>query len=159
MAVLAVLAPGRFGGHAAKPGGPLRWQSPARTSTVGQTPTDHLLFGRVVNHSGKTIRLRAAKVHVLDAKGRRLQTRAAFADGFVPGVMLSGYGELYADPSVAVGRKGVLRTGPAAGQGLPAPRPGAPDQPVVPPPRRAAPRDARLRRRPPALAVVAAGAG
>jgi hypothetical protein len=114
MAVLAVLAPGRFGGHAAKPGGPLRWEAPARTSTVGQTPSDHLLFGRVVNHSGKTIRLRAAKVHVLDAKGHRLQTRAAFADGFVPGVMLSGYGELYADPSVAVGREVVLRTGQAA---------------------------------------------
>jgi hypothetical protein len=114
MAVLAVLAPGRLGGHAAKPGGPLRWQSAARTSTVGQTATDHLLFGRVINHSGKTIRLRAAKVHVLDAKGRRLETRAAFADGFVPAVMLSGSDALYADPSVAVGREVVLRTGQAA---------------------------------------------
>src|SRR3954462_14149462 len=115
MAVLAVLAPGRFGGHAAKPGGPLRWQSPARTSTVGQTPSDHLLFGRVVNHSGKTLRLRAAQVHVLDAKGRRLKTRAAFADGFVPSVMLGGSTELYgADSAVAVGRDIVLRTGQAA---------------------------------------------
>jgi len=112
MAVLALVAPGRFGGHA-KPGGPLRWQSPARTSTVGQTPSDHLLFGRVVNHSGKTIRLRAAQVHVLDAKGRRLTTRAAFADGFVPSVMLSGSAGQYAaaDP---VGEDVVLRTGQAA---------------------------------------------
>src|SRR5919202_4730961 len=116
MAVLAVLAPGRFAGHAAKPGGgPLRWQAPARTSAVGQSAADHLLFGRVVNHSGRTLRLRAADVHVLDAKGRRLKTRAAFADGFVPGVMLNGYGELYgSDPSVAVGREIVLRTGQAA---------------------------------------------
>jgi hypothetical protein len=114
MAVLAVLAPSRFGGHTAKPGGPLGWQSPARTATVGQTPTDHLLFGRVVNHSGTTIRLRAAQVHVLDATGHRLQTRAAFADGFVPGVMLSGSSGLYADPSIAVGREVVLRTGQAA---------------------------------------------
>jgi hypothetical protein len=115
MAVLAVVAPGRFGGHAATHGGPLRWQTPARMSTVGETPGDHLLFGRVVNHSDRTIRLRAADVHVLDAKGRRLKTRAAFADGFVPGVMLNGYGELYAsDPSVAVGREVVLRTGQAA---------------------------------------------
>ena len=114
MAVLAVVAPGRFGGHAAKHGGPLRWQAPARTSTVGATPSDHLLFGRVVNHSGKTIRLRAADVHVLDAKGRRLKTRAAFADGFVPGVMLNSYGGLYADVSVPVGREVVLRTGQAA---------------------------------------------
>ena len=115
MAVLAVLAPGRLGGHAAKPSGPLRWQSPARTSAVGQTPGDHLLFGRVVNHSGTTIRLRAADVHVLDAKGRRLKTRAAFADGFVPGIMLSGYGELYGgEAPLTVGRAVVLRTGQAA---------------------------------------------
>jgi hypothetical protein len=114
MAVLAVIAPGRFGGHAAKPGGPLRWQAPARTSTVGQTPTDHLLFGRVVNHSGKTLRLTAASVHVLDAKGHRLETRAAFADGFVPGVMLSGYAaELYGG-GAPVGQAIVLRTGQAA---------------------------------------------
>jgi hypothetical protein len=115
MAVLAALVPGRFGGHSATPGGPLRWQSPARTSAVGQTPGDHLLFGRVVNHSGTTIRLRAAAVHVLDAKGRRLTTRAAFADGFVPGIMLSGYGELYGgEASSTVGREVVLRTGQAA---------------------------------------------
>jgi hypothetical protein len=115
MAVLAVLAPGRFAGHAAKPGGPLRWQSPARTSTIGQTTSDHLLFGRVVNHSGRTIRLRAGQVHVLDGKGHRLKTRAAFADGFLPSIMLSGSTELYgADPSVAVGREIVLRTGQAA---------------------------------------------
>jgi hypothetical protein len=115
MAVLAVLAPGRFGGHAAEAGGPLRWQSPARTSAVGQMTGDHLLFGRVVNHSGKTIRLRAADVHVVDAKGTRLKTRAAFADGFVPGVILGAYGELYgADEAVTVGREVVLRTGQAA---------------------------------------------
>ena len=113
MAVLALVAPGRFGGHAPKPDGPLRWQSPARTSTVGQTPSDHLLFGRVVNHSGKTIRLRAAQVRVLDAKGHRLQTRAAFADGFVPSVMLSGSSELYGG-SEPVGQDIVLRTGQAA---------------------------------------------
>src|SRR5919199_113950 len=41
--------------------------------------------------------------------------RAAFADGFVPGIMLSGYGEMYgSDPSVSVGREVVLRTGQAA---------------------------------------------
>jgi hypothetical protein len=113
MAVLAVVAPGRFGGHASKPDGPLRWQSPARTSTVGQTTSDHLLFGRVVNHSDKTIRLRAAEVHVLDAKGHRLTTRAAFADGFVPSVMLNGSGELYGG-AAPVGQDVVLRTGQAA---------------------------------------------
>jgi hypothetical protein len=114
MALLAVVAPGHFATGAPKAGGPLRWEAPARTSTVGMTEGDHLLFGRVVNHSGKTIRLRAADVHVLDGKGRRLKTRAAFADGFVPGIVLHGYGELYGDPTVTVGREIVLRTGQAA---------------------------------------------
>jgi hypothetical protein len=113
MAALALIAPGRFGGHAAKPDGPLRWQAPARTSPVGQSPSDHLLFGRVVNHSGKTLRLRAADVRVLDKDGHRLTTRAAFADGFVPGVMLSGYAELYSG-GAPVGQVVVLRTGQAA---------------------------------------------
>ena len=113
MTVLAVLVPGRFGGHVAKPGGPLRWQAPARTSQVGMGG-DHLLFGRVVNHSERTVRLRAADVHVLDATGRRLRTRTAFADGFVPAIMLNGYGELYGGAATPVGREVVLRTGQAA---------------------------------------------
>jgi hypothetical protein len=115
LAVIAAVAPGALSGKsAARSDGPLRWQAPARTRAVAGATGDHLLFGRVVNHGTKTIRLRAADVHLLDRDGHRLRTRAAFADGFVPGVMLSGYGELYADPSVAVGREVVLRTGQAA---------------------------------------------
>jgi hypothetical protein len=117
LAVLAAVAPGRFG-HAATTheDGPLRWQAPARTQPVAGTATDHLLFGRVVNHGTKQIRLRAADVHLLGRNGHRLPTRAAFADGFVPGVMLSGYGaEMYgADSGVQVGREVVLKTGQAA---------------------------------------------
>jgi hypothetical protein len=116
MAVLAAVAPGAFGGKDVKPGGPLRWQSPARTSAIAGASDDHLLFGRVVNHSGKPIRLRASDVHILDRDGHRLPTRAAFADGFVPGVMLNGYGaEMYgADATAQVGQQVVLRTGQAA---------------------------------------------
>jgi hypothetical protein len=115
MAVLAVVAPGRFGGGDVKPDGPLRWQSPARTSAIAGASDDHLLFGRVVNHSGKPIRLRAADVHILDRDGHRLPTRAAFADGFVPGVMLSGFsGEMYgADADAQIGSEILLRTGAA----------------------------------------------
>jgi nitrous oxidase accessory protein NosD len=115
MAVLAAIAPGQFGGSAKKDG-PLRWQAPARTSQAVGGTGDHLLFGRVVNHSDRTLRLRAADVHVLDRDGHRLDTRAAFADGFVPGVTLSGYGaEMYgADAGSPVGRQIVLRTGQAA---------------------------------------------
>jgi hypothetical protein len=113
MAILAAVAPGRFGGDA-KHDGPLRWQAPARTSAIAGGSDDHLLFGRLVNHSGHAVRLRAADVHILDRDGHRMPTRAAFADGFVPGVMLSAYaGEMYADTDAQVGREIVLRTGGA----------------------------------------------
>jgi hypothetical protein len=123
LAVMAAVAPGALGGgkSATSADGPLRWQAPARTSQVAGTPGDHLLFGRVVNHGTRAIRLKAADVHLLDRDGHRLATRAAFADGFVPGVMLSGYGaEMYdagmygADATAQVGREVVLRTGQAA---------------------------------------------
>jgi hypothetical protein len=117
LAVMAAVAPGALGGNSAtREDGPLRWQAPARTSQVAGTTSDHLLFGRVVNHGNRSIRLRAADVHLLDRDGHRLTTRAAFADGFVPGVMLSGYGaEMYgADATAQVGREVVLKTGQAA---------------------------------------------
>jgi hypothetical protein len=118
LAVMAAVAPGALGGgkSATSADGPLRWQAPARTSQVAGTPGDHLLFGRVVNHGTRAIRLKAADVHLLDRDGHRLKTRAAFADGFVPGVMLSGYGaEMYgADATAQVGREVVLKTGQAA---------------------------------------------
>jgi hypothetical protein len=117
LAVMAAVAPGALGGKSAtREDGPLRWQAPARTSQVAGTTSDHLLFGRVVNHGNRSIRLRAADVHLLDRDGHRLTTRAAFADGFVPGVMLSGYGaEMYgADATAQVGREVVLKTGQAA---------------------------------------------
>src|SRR5215218_2873919 len=85
-AVLAVLAPGRFGGHE----GPLRWEAAPRTSVLGATPDDRLVFGHVVNRSKKVARLRAADVRILDGDGDRLPGAAAFADGFVPGVALRG---------------------------------------------------------------------
>jgi hypothetical protein len=117
LAVIAAVAPGALSGKsAARSDGPLRWQAPARTRAVAGASDDHLLFGRVVNHGTKTIRLRAADVHLLDRDGHRLRTRAAFADGFVPGVMLSGYdAEMYgADAMAQVGREVVLKTGQAA---------------------------------------------
>jgi hypothetical protein len=115
MAILAAVAPGRFGGHDTKPDGPLRWQAPARTSALAGATGDHLLFGRVVNHSDHAIRLKAADVHVIDKDGHRLPTRAAFADGFVPGVMLNGFSsEMYGGGAAPVGRVVVLRTGATA---------------------------------------------
>jgi hypothetical protein len=116
LAVMAAVAPGALGGKSStKPDGPLRWQAPARTQAVAGAASDHLLFGRVVNHGTKTLRLRAADVHLLGPDGKRLPTRAAFADGFVPGVMLSGYAsEMYGGGDASVGRVIVLKTGQAA---------------------------------------------
>jgi hypothetical protein len=116
LALLAAIVPGKFGGGAPKAGGPLRWQAPARTSAIAGAAGDHLLFGRVVNHGKRPIRLRAADVHLIGGDGHRLRTNAAFADGFVPSVQLSGYGnEMYgASAAGGVGSEIVLRTGQAA---------------------------------------------
>jgi hypothetical protein len=117
LAVLAAIVPGRFGGSsAAKENGPLRWQAPARTSAIAGTTGDHLLFGRVVNHSNHPIRLRAEDVHLVARNGDRLRTQAAFADGFVPSVQLDGYAdEMYGgDAAAGVGNEIVLKTGQAA---------------------------------------------
>ena len=52
---------------------------------------------------------------VLDKDGHRLPTRAAFADGFVPDVMLNGFSsEIYGGGAAQVGSVIVLRTGAAA---------------------------------------------
>jgi hypothetical protein len=113
-AVLAALAPGQFGGKHRD--GPLRWQAPARSSAVAGTTADHLLFGRVVNHSDHAVRLRAADVHVLDTHGDRLRTRAAYADGYVPGLTLQGDGtdDYGAAAGAPLGREVVLKTGASA---------------------------------------------
>jgi hypothetical protein len=113
-AILAVLAPGRFGGNH---DGPLKWEAAPRTSVLGATPDDRLLFGRVVNRSSKSTRLRASDVHVLDADGDQLSGSAAFADGFVPGVTLRGMGaEMFgaSDLGADVGQEVVLAPGQRA---------------------------------------------
>jgi hypothetical protein len=114
-AVLAVLAPGRFGGAAHV--GPLRWDAAPRTSVLGAAPDDRLLFGHVVNRSKKAARLRATDVHVLDADGDRLPGSAAYADGFVPGVTLRGMStEMFGAGEAGgdVGRELVLAPGQRA---------------------------------------------
>jgi hypothetical protein len=113
-AVLAVLAPGRFGGHH---DGTLRWDGAPRTSALGMDAGAQLLFGHVVNRSGHPARLRAADVRVVDSRGKRLPGTAAFADGFVPGVALLGSGTEVFDESATgtgVGREVVLAPGQRA---------------------------------------------
>jgi hypothetical protein len=115
-AVLAVIAPGRFGG-ADKESGPLRWQDTPHMSVLGATPGDRILFGHVVNRSGHRERLLAADVRVLNGDGDKLDGSAAFADGFVPGVTLRGSGsEMFGmgDVGADVGGEVVLAPGQSA---------------------------------------------
>jgi hypothetical protein len=115
-AILAAVAPGRFGGHA-REHGPLRWDAAPRSSALGGTGGDRLLFGHVVNRSDHVARLRAADVRVRDADGDELTTSAAYADGFVAGVSLRGYGdELFGGDGMGagVGREIALGPGQAA---------------------------------------------
>jgi hypothetical protein len=116
MAVLAAVAPGRFGGGD-DGGAALRWDGRPRVSAMAGAPGDQLLFGRVVNRSREPVRLRAADVHVLDRDGDDLHTSAAFSDGYVAAVSLRGYGsELYAGDAAAgaVGQEVVLAPGASA---------------------------------------------
>jgi hypothetical protein len=115
-AVLAAVAPGRFGGEDAGRG-PLRWDGAPRAATVAGTQDDRLLFAHVVNTSNHVVRLRAADVRVEDEDGDDLRTSAAYADGFVAGVSLRGHGDELYPGEAASGEPGqiiALRPGQSA---------------------------------------------
>ncbi|MEA2319265.1 MAG: hypothetical protein QOD44_3454 [Solirubrobacteraceae bacterium] len=115
-AILAAMGPARVGGHKAEPG-PLRWDGAPRASAIAGGGGDRLLFGHVVNRSDHVMRLRSADVHVRDGDGDELRTSAAYADGFIAGVTLRGYGdEIYSGDAASTGpgSEVALRPGEAA---------------------------------------------
>lgn len=113
-AILAAVAPGRFG-DPGRTDGPLRWDGRPRSAALAGTTGDRLLFGRIVNGSDEPVRLRATEVHVVDADGDRLETSAAYADGFVAAVSLRGYGdEVFAADTAAPGVGGEVTLAPGA---------------------------------------------
>ena len=74
-----------------------------------------MLFGTLVNRAGRTIRLRAAEVRVLDAHGRSLPAAAAFSSGFDPGIALRGYGgEMFAAPARGAATRATAVLAPGA---------------------------------------------
>ena len=105
---LAVLAGGAgCGGEAAS----VAWKGAPRS---GPIEGGQMLFGAIVNHSARPLRLRAADVHVLDRRGRALPAAAAFAGGYNAGIALRGFGgEMFAaaTPSVGDGAKVVMAPG------------------------------------------------
>jgi hypothetical protein len=88
---LAVLA-----GSAGCGAGPadVAWKDRPRS---GPVEGGQMLFGTLVNRSGRPLQLRAADVRVLDRSGRELSAAAAFSGGYNAGIALRGFGaEMFA---------------------------------------------------------------
>jgi hypothetical protein len=91
----------------------LRWQEAPRTQSNAGQPGGHLLFGTVVNRTNQALALKAGDVRVIDRDGRRLPSAAGFSDGFLPNVVLRGYGtEMFAAEVVGVGAGASARVSP-----------------------------------------------
>jgi hypothetical protein len=91
----------------------LRWQEAPRTQAAAGQAGAHLLFGTVVNRTAKALALKADDVRVVDGDGRRLPSAAGFSDGFLPSVVLRGYGtEMFASAAVGAGRGASTRLVP-----------------------------------------------
>ena len=74
-----------------------------------------MLFGTLVNRSGRPLRLRAADVRVLDRNGRALSAAAAFAGGYNAGIALRGFGtEMFAAASVGASDGAKVALAPGA---------------------------------------------
>jgi hypothetical protein len=100
-ALAATFAVG-LGGAGCGGGGPVAWKGQPRS---GPVEGGQMLFGTLVNHAGHVLRLRAAKVRVLDGRGRPLPAAAAFSGGYEAGIALRGYGaEMFASPVAGASR-------------------------------------------------------
>ena len=68
-----------------------------------------MLFGTLVNRSGRVLRLDAGHVRVLDAHGRSLPAAAVFSAGFDARIALRGFGtEMFAAPAAGTSARTVL---------------------------------------------------
>ena len=74
------------------------WKGQPRS---GPVEGGQMLFGTLLNRSGRPLTLRAADVRVLDRSGRELSAAAAFAGGYNAGIALRGFGtEMFAAAAV-----------------------------------------------------------
>ena len=76
-----------------------------------------MLFGTLINQSGKPLSLRAAQVKVVDGNGRVLPSAAAFAGGYNAAIALRGFGgEMFASATAgaSTGARAVLAPGATA---------------------------------------------
>jgi hypothetical protein len=88
------------------------------TPRVGPIEGGRMLFGTVVNRSGKPLVLRAAEVKVVDHNGRVLPSAAAFAGGYNASIALRGFGGQMFGASTAGATTGT-RAGVAPGASVP----------------------------------------
>jgi len=105
---LAVLAGGAgCGGEA-----PVAWKGQPRS---GPVEGGQMLFGTLLNRSGRPLRLSAADVRVLDRHGRALPAAAAFAGGYNAGIALRGFGtEMFAAATAGPGDGAKIAVAPGA---------------------------------------------
>jgi hypothetical protein len=74
-----------------------------------------MLFGTLVNHAGRVLRLRTAHVRVLDGRGRPLPAAAAFSSGYEAGIALRGFGtEMFAAPAAGAATRATAVLAPGA---------------------------------------------
>jgi hypothetical protein len=90
------------------------WKGKPRS---GPVEGGQMLFGTLVNRSGKPLTLRAAQVRVVDHNGHVLPSAAAFAGGYNASIALRGFGgEMFASGSVGAttGARAALAPGASA---------------------------------------------
>ena len=110
--VLAVTFAVLVGGAGCGSAATVEWKGQPRS---GPVEGGQMLFGTLVNRSGRPLRLRAADVRVLDRNGRALSAAAAFAGGYNAGIALRGFGtEMFAAASVGASDGAKVALAPGA---------------------------------------------
>ena len=106
--ILAVIA----GGAGCGGGASVAWKGHPRS---GPVEGGQMLFGTIVNRSGRPLRLRASDVRVLDRSGRELSAAAAFTGGYNAGIALRGFGgEMFAAATAGAGDGAQIAVAPGA---------------------------------------------
>jgi hypothetical protein len=109
--VLAAALAVAVGGVGCGGGASVAWKGHPR---AGPVEGGEMLFGTLVNRTARPVRLRAARVRVLDAGGHALPAAAAFSSGYDASIAGRGYGtEMFASAVVgaANGADAVLAPG------------------------------------------------
>jgi hypothetical protein len=110
--VLAVTCAVVVGGVGCGGGATIAWKGHPRS---GPVEGGQMLFGTLLNRSGRPLSLHAADVRVLDRSGRQLSAAAAFADGYNAGIALRGFGtEMFAAAAVGAGDGAKVALAPGA---------------------------------------------